>query len=86
MSNGTKISRLSGVHYTNGSKTYFNAACLSADSDGKYFTHYYANGGNMKREITKKEYDDEVQRIKALNGTYSKVHELSILTFEEFIL
>lgn len=58
----------SGDYYEGGYHYYHSEGCYEARSDGKYFTHYYANLGNMYHEISKAEYEKGVAHLKAIDG------------------
>jgi hypothetical protein len=78
----TKYNFLRGVSYSNGCKSIHYPIRVS-ENNGQYFKHYYANGGNMRMEIPKSEYEALIAKINTRNGQYSEVDEC-VLTAGEY--
>lgn len=79
----SKFTSASGKYYENGAYHYHSDGCYEARSDGKYFTHYYANMGNVYREITKEEYDAGVAALKAVDGKPTKHWSRAVMKLSE---
>ena len=58
----------SGKYWENGAYYYQSAGCYEKRSDGKFFSHFVANMGNLVCEVSVEEYEKAVAYLRTIDG------------------